>query len=238
MLKKPWVVIFLIPCCINLLLVGMYFSGIPLLQHIVVPDMPFVKQQREFGLLENLQNIYLLSMALMGAYAIKTKPHAWEKIAAALYMIFAAFVFVEEIDYGLHWIEYLSDVPMDASIPTESRNWHNNGDRTSVMKDLVTLSCVLLFVIGPFAFKNSNHPLIQYLRPAKQYAAAFLGIVLISRLAHYLSDLGLGSDGIKQNIGEFRELGMYYLYMIWSYTLIFRRHYGNPPEAAEKLTNT
>jgi hypothetical protein len=231
MFKNPWVFIFLIPCGINLLLVGMYFSGIPILQHIVVPDMPFVKQQREFGLLENLQNLYLISMTLMGAWAIKIKPHAWEKAAAALYMVFAAFVFLEEIDYGLHWIEFLSDVPKDAAIPTEGRNWHNEGDRTSNMKDLVTLSCVLLFVIAPFALKNRTQPLIRYLLPVRQYAVAFLGIVLISRLAHYLRDMGLGADGIKQNIGEFRELGMYYLYMAWSYTVIFRRNYNDTPQS-------
>ena len=230
MLKNPWVFIFLIPCCINLLLVGMYFSGIPILQHIVVPDMPFVKQQREFGLLENLQNLYLIAMALMGAWAIKIKPHLLEKAAAFLYMIFAAFVFLEEIDWGLHWIELLSDVPKAAALPNDARNWHNVGERTSIMKDLVTLSCVLLFVIAPFALKNRTQPLIRYLLPVRQYAAAFLGIVLVSRLAHYLSDMGLGSDGIRQNIGEFRELGMYYLYMVWSYTVIFRRNYNDTPQ--------
>jgi hypothetical protein len=223
MIKKPWVIIVIIPCAINLLLVGMYFSGIPLLAHIIVPDMPEVAQRREFGLMENLQNIYLLAMAVMGAWAIRIKPIAWEKAVAALYTIFAAFVFLEEIDYGLHWIEYLNGTPPGEFIPVEGRNWHNEGDRTSIMKDLVTVSCILLFVIAPFAFRNSNNRLIRYLLPAKQYAAGFLGIVLISRLAHYLRDLDLGADGIKQNVGEFRELGMYYLYMIWSYTIIFKR---------------
>jgi hypothetical protein len=223
MIKKPWLIIVIIPCAINLLLVGMYFSGIPLLAHIIVPDMPEVAQRREFGLMENLQNIYLLAMTVMGAWAIRIKPIAWEKAAAALYTIFAAFVFLEEIDYGLHWIEYLNGTSPGEFIPVEGRNWHNEGDRTSIMKDVVTLSCVLLFVIAPFAFRNSNNRLIRYLLPAKQYALGFLGIVLISRLAHYLRDLNLGADGIKQNIGEFRELGMYYLYMIWSYTIIFKR---------------
>jgi len=230
MIKKPWLIIVIIPCAINLLLVGMYFSGIPLLAHIIVPDMPEVAQRREFGLMENLQNIYLLAMTVMGAWAIRIKPIAWEKAAAVLYTIFAAFVFLEEIDYGLHWIEYLKGVSPGEFVPVEGRNWHNEGERTSVMKDLVTLSCVLLFVIAPFAFRNSNNQLIRYLLPVKQYALGFLGIVLISRLAHYLSDLGLGADGIKQNIGEFRELGMYYFYMIWSYTLIFKRNFAKAPE--------
>ncbi len=230
MIKKPWFVIVIIPCAINLLLVGMYFSGVPLLAHIIVPDMPEVAQRREFGLLENLQNIYLLSMAVMGAWAMRIKPFAWEKAAAALYTVAAAFVFLEEIDYGLHWIEYLNGTPSSEFVPVEGRNWHNQGERTRVMKDLVTLSCVLLFVIAPFAFRNSTNRLIRYLLPVKQYALGFLGIVLISRLAHYLSDLDLGVDGIRGNISEFRELGMYYLYMIWSHTVIFKRNFAKTPD--------
>lgn len=230
MYKRPWLIIFFIPVGINLLLVGMYFSGIPFLQHIVVPDMPYVKQQREFGLLENLQNIYLLAMAGMAAYAIKTKPYVWEKIAGVIYFLFACFVFLEEIDYGLHWIEYLNDTPITEALPNDDRNWHNDGQRTSIMKDLVTLSCAILFVIAPFALKNRTHKLIRYLLPVRQYAAGFLGIVLVSRLAHFLSDQGLGADGIRQNIGEFRELGMYYLYMVWSFTVIFQRNFDDPPE--------
>ncbi|MGI9290583.1 MAG: hypothetical protein ACR2QG_04800 [Gammaproteobacteria bacterium] len=229
MLQRPWLILFFIPCGINLALAVMYFSGIPLLQHIVVPDMPWVAQQREFGLLENLQNLYLLTMMGLGAWAIRIKPYLLEKICGFLLMVFATFVFLEEIDYGLHWIEFLSDTPKEAAIPTDNRNWHNDGQRTSIMKDIVTLSCVLLFVIAPFALKNSNQPLIRYLLPVRQYAAGFLGIVLISRVAHYLGDMGLGAAGIKQNLGEFRELGMYYLYMVWCYTVIIRRDFDNPP---------
>ncbi|OED44602.1 hypothetical protein AB833_01000 [Chromatiales bacterium (ex Bugula neritina AB1)] len=227
MLKHPWIIIVLIPCSINLLLVGMYFSGIPMFQHIVVPNMPYVAQEREFGLLENLQNLYLLAMVCMGVYALKVKPYLWEKLLASVYIVAAAFIFMEEIDWGLHWIELLGDVARNDAIPTSERNWHNNGERTSNLKDLVTLSCVLLFVIAPFALQNKTHSLIRYVLPVKHYAAGFLGIVLISRLAHYLDDQGLGTEGMRQNISEFRELGMYYLYMIWSYTVIVKRSFKN-----------
>lgn len=232
MLKNPWVLYAAIPCAVNLSLVGMYFSGIPWLQHIVVPDLPNMIQAREFGLLENLQNIYLLVMFGIGLYALKTKPYLLEKGAALLFTLFAAFVFVEEIDYGLHWIEFINQVPLEEQ--AEVRNWHNEGERTSIMKDVMTAGTVLVFVIAPFAFRNTRNRLIRYLLPASQYAAGFIGIVLISRLAHYLNDLELGVPGIRQNIGEFRELGMYYIYMMHAYTVAVTRQYDTTPITTEK----
>ena len=109
--------------------------------------------------------------------------------AVAVIALFAAFVFVEEIDYGLHWIEFINQVPLEEQ--AEVRNWHNEGERTSIMKDIMTAGTVLVFDIAPFAFRNTRNRLIRYLLPASQYAAGFIGIVLISRLAHYLNDLEL-----------------------------------------------
>ena len=231
LIRNPWLICVAVPCAINLALVGMYFSGIPFLQHIIVPNMPNAAQAREFGLLENLQNMYLLAMTCMGIWAIKVKPYLLEKIVAILFTIFAAFIFLEEIDYGLHWQEYLAGVAYEDA--AEVRNWHNEGQRTSIMKDVVTATTVLIFVIAPFALAKVKIALVTYVLPAKQYAAGFLGIVLISRLAHYLNDLELGVPGITQNIGEFRELGMYYFYMVHTWTVVFRRSYGTDPAAPQ-----
>ena len=151
-------------------------------------------------------------------------------MAAVLFCAFATFIFLEEIDYGLHWKEYLAGVPLEEQ--AKVRNWHNEGERTSVMKDIMTAATVLVFVIAPFALGKSRNKFIRYVLPARQYAAGFLGIVLISRLAHYLNDLDLGVPGIKQNIGEFRELGMYYFYLVHAWMVVFRRDYDQPAEPA------
>lgn len=92
------------------------------------------------------------------------------------------------------------------------------------MKVTATGLTVFAFVIAPLVFADSKHKIVRYLTPSKYFALSFLGIVIISRLAHYLRDIGLGSPGIQQNIGEFRELGTYYLYVIYTFTLVCRRH--------------
>ncbi|MDP6435787.1 MAG: hypothetical protein QF790_06565 [Gammaproteobacteria bacterium] len=226
-LKHPWIVIVLVPCSVNLLLVGMYFSGVPLLANIVAPYMPDVAQMREFGLLENLENIYLLTMAAMGVAAIRLKTLQLEKAAAVLYTLFAIFLFLEEVDYGLHWIEFLRGTPPEEQLVI--RNLHNqdSGFIDTIIKEGMAYVTLIWFVIAPFALQRSKNRWVRYLLPAKQYAIAFLLIVLISRLAHYLDDQGRGNTSLLRNISEFREHGMFYLYMIWSYTLIYRRSLGS-----------
>ncbi len=225
MLKRPWLILFIIPCIINLVMVGMYFSTVPALQFIMAPDLgPSVLDRQEWGLLANLQNIYLLVMAGIGIVAIFKKNFPLEKLAGVVLAAFAFFVFLEEIDYGLHWIDYINDTPAE-EIRTEQRNWHNEGERTSIMKDVVTAGTVLIFVLGPLLLRKRKEPVVKYLLPETTYIYTFIGIVLISRLAHYLNDQGMGPPGLTKNVGEFRELGMYYMYMLWTWCIVFRRDY-------------
>lgn len=231
MIKHPWIVIVLVPCGVNLLLVCAYFFGPPVLGSIVAPLMEGVAQPHEFGLLENLENVYLLVMAAMGVAAIRLKTLCLEKIAAVIYTAFALFVLLEEIDYGLHWIEFVRDTPPEQHLVI--RNLHNqdSGWLNQVMNNGMTILTLVWFVIAPFALARSTNRLVRYLLPAKQFALAFFLIVLISRLAHYLDDQILEYHALKRNIAEFRELGMYYMYMVWSYTVIYKRSIVAPPGA-------
>ena len=164
-LNRKWLILFVIPCAINLIMVGMYFSGVPLLQFIMAPDLgPSVLDRQEFGLLANLQNVYLVCMAGIGIAAIIKKPLPLEKLAGVILMVFAIFVFLEEIDYGLHWIDLYKSTPPEEII-TEQRNWHNEGERTSVMKDLVTGATVIIFVLGPLLLRKRKESVVRYLLP-------------------------------------------------------------------------
>ena len=67
-----------VPILSALAMVSMYFSGVPFLRQIITPTMEgmYANSQREFGLLENLQNIFLLDMvafAIRGA--VRGAPH-------------------------------------------------------------------------------------------------------------------------------------------------------------------
>jgi len=57
---------------------------------------------------------------------------------------------------------------------------------------------------------------------------------LLSKLAHALKDAGLGQDGtISRNLSEFRELLIYYVFMVYLLSLVFRRRYQPEPGTDE-----
>lgn len=106
------------PTVISTTLMAMHFSNIPFLTNLIVPTMPSLHANswREFGILENLQHIYLLIMLAICIHASRIKEHRLEKYGALLLALFTTFIFLEEIDYGLHYYEWIFGIdPMNRS---------------------------------------------------------------------------------------------------------------------------
>jgi len=94
MITKKIVIYVAVPVGVSLVLIAAYFSGVDWLQQIVSPRMPRMHPNagREFGLLENLQNMCLLVMVGTAAWGVKRKALKAEKAALALITVFAPFV--------------------------------------------------------------------------------------------------------------------------------------------------
>ena len=204
-----------IPAAVSLVLIGFYFSGVALLQHIVSPnlDLPNPDAPREFGLLENLQNLYLIAMVVIAAIAAKRRS-GWARLAFVGIALCVSFVFLEEIDYGLHYYEILSGA--SSYDPEQVRNIHNIGDTTKHIKRIADAFLILFFGLMPLVLRKTTHPLIRSVLPSP-YSVLTLVVMLVMRsLAHGLQDAGFGDPGsIEKNISEFRELNIYYLAMIY-----------------------
>lgn len=231
LIRKLSIYLF-IPGGVCLALIAMYFSGVDILQKIVSPNMPRMHRGmgREFGLLENLQNLYLLAMVAMAAYAVKRKTLTWERMGWAVLTLFSIFIFLEEIDYGLHYYEYARGVTLlDAA---EVRNIHNQGDNTSVMKRGVDILLIGLFLIIPLACANSSKALIRYITPTRWFILTLASMFILSRLAHGLKGAGFGEGGtINKNLSEFRELTVYYMFMVYIFELVYRRTFSATPKS-------
>ncbi len=189
-----------------------YFSGIGFLRQVISPYWPGVRldSAREFGLLENLQNVCLLVAFIAAAYGVKTKPRKIERAALVLVGMAVAFVFFEEIDYGLHYYEFLTGIEEQQVLPI--RNVHNVGPITDVVKRCTDLGIILFFVIAPLAFAKSKRPLVRYIVPDRFAIMTAVSMVIVSKTAHLLEDAGVGGYGtLYKNISEFRELLVYYL---------------------------
>ncbi|MEH6442508.1 MAG: hypothetical protein V7784_01300 [Oceanospirillaceae bacterium] len=211
----------IIPVILNLLLMGFYFSGIDVLQQIISPNNGFLT--REAGLLEQLQNIYLLSIFAMFFYFSVKRTDTHEKLFFFTLSLLFLFLFLEEIDYGISLYEFFTGEHTNGS----ARNWHNesaDGDRQNVhyFKQLIDLANFLWFIILPLFAAKITTPIIKCLIPNRFFIIGFLLTIIYSRIAHGLNnpDSGVVDGSLDGNISEFREHNTYYLYLLYSLQII------------------
>ncbi len=225
----------IIPVATSLLMTLLYFSGESSLQQVIAPTIPSLLQEswREFGFLESLQNIYLVTIISLAVIGVTQKKMNYEKFILAMITLVAAFIFLEEIDYGLHYYEYFTGTEQ---VSAGQRNWHNQRyeGKSNVrrLKPIVDLISVCIFVVFPLTLQKVKHPVVQYLLPSRWFIATVVIMILSSRLAHFLDDAGYAIiNGVEGNlsdgdISEFRELNMYYGYLVYVYGLVFNK--GKP----------
>jgi hypothetical protein len=228
MQNKKLLLFIVLPSCLNIALIGLYFSGYTFAQQIAAPSvhgLPF-RSWREFGLVEQLQNVFLLTIVVMFVINCARDDIA-EKAMFLVGTLVILFLLLEEIDYGIHFYEYY--VGHAADIANESRNWHNKNmaGKTNVayLKKIVDLTMVFWFVLMPIVSQKFNFAWLQKLIPSLWFLAGFAISLLFASLAHYLQDLSLDViDGVKGNlagnISEFRETTNYYLYLLYALQLV------------------
>lgn len=213
---------------------AMYFSGHSNLQNIVAPVVDNVPlySSREFGLLEMLQNVLLLCIAVYSARCCVASRDILVKIVALALMFASVFIFLEEIDYGAHFIEYMTGEYGSLAQETWNRNWHNkissSGTQNVSYLNLVAKIVLLSgFIIAPLLLAKVENRMVRLLVPSRWAIATVLLIIVLSVLAHTLDEAGYSYIGgtvgnLDYNISEFRELNMYYLFLLYMATLYDR----------------
>ena len=97
-----WYWIF--PYLLLIILMIFYFLGTHFLVEIVVPE-----SNREYGLLENIQLVLILGIIILSLYVVFTNHALLQKLGFGLLGVMAIFIFLEEMDYGDHFIQYFTD---------------------------------------------------------------------------------------------------------------------------------
>ncbi len=218
--KKKFFIFIFIPLLLNILLVSFYFSGIDTLQQIISPNNGFLT--RESGLLEQLQNIYLLSIFSIFLFLAFKRHDKKEKIFFTLLSILFLFLFLEEIDYGMNLYEFF----IGHSANFEIRNWHNQSadnqkQNVHYFKQLIDLVNVLWFVLLPLMASKIKTPFIKSLMPDRFFIIGFVMTLVYSKITHGLDNLDLSiinnvAGSLEGNISEFREHNTYYLYLLYA----------------------
>lgn len=213
---------WMLPLMVIIPLITMYFSGVKWAMELVCPTVNW-----ELGIVENLQLLLILLIFAISLMGIKRKDLKLEKFALGFLAFFALFVFLEEIDYGLHYVEYFKGESNTLFRDvTGSKNLHNMGNNARLFKRSIYPLMALLFIIGPLYAHKIKHSLIQYLTPSK--AIVFTAIITIFSylVPRLLVDWNIFPDGgFKRNIGEFSELMIYYIFFLYLYEIIFEKRY-------------
>lgn len=213
---------FVLPMLLSGTMLAMYFSGVRVLESIV--SAPYLEavagdSRREYGLLENLQHAMLLAVVVLAVRSVIRHRVLAVRVFMGFVAAFVTLMFLEEIDYGLHYYELLTGVPHDEI--AERRNLHNVGNRTAALKSISTAGTIALFGVAPFVFGHSKNRWVRYFTPDR-YAALMLVVAFLTRsIAHDLHSRGMGY-GLDGNLSEFRELVTYYMGLAYTVYLVRR----------------
>lgn len=218
MSRKKLFVYLVAPVLVSLVLMGLYFSGHVVLQRIVAPKLPPLPPDawREFGLLENLQNLILLGLFGVACAGVARKRLRFEQAAWAVIAAGTLFVFCEELDYGTHhraylareggfqWFQPMTEWPGEliAQIDLEAEpvNLHNKPGVDKLFKKASDLLTGLFFGLFPLAALRMKNAWVRYAAPDKYVVLTVLAMFLLRSVTHLLGDLE------KASVGDMRGL--------------------------------
>lgn len=169
-------------------------------------------RNRELGLIEIAQGVIILICLWVGIENSKKKNSTpfWLLFSFAI-----LFIFLEEIDYGFHYLEFiLGKEPYTLNL-FGFRNIHNQGSNNKWIKLLIKLCQIILFGILPFTKRFTK---IKY--PAKAYGFFFWFITLNNPffdriLLRNMSTSELQLFDKTQLIGELGELAYYLILVVF-----------------------
>lgn len=164
--------------------------------YMPVPLLDFLAPEwnREFGFVESLQNILLIGISVL--FFIKASPSENKRMRRINKLLGIAFLglFLEEIDYFLHYVEYFFGLePFEISL-NGVRNFHNIGLQNfqwinviaiilrSAGTWILILTTFIVSIITCFKSKNSTLYGLNIARPAGIVSSIMFLLLLISML--------------------------------------------------------
>ena len=187
-----------------------YFTGPRWLQNIVAPPI-----NREFGLQENLEHLLILFIVLFSFLLFAREKKTFMKFIFLICFAGAAFLFLEEIDYGYHFINYYKGIsPVQDTV---IHNYHNREKPTiNRMMKLCYIIMAVAFVILPYIKKEKLPTWLQQLAPSSRLQFTVFILPLVGRFPLVLHNMNFVTNGsLDSNLSEFEEMGIYYIFLLY-----------------------
>lgn len=225
------------PAILLLLYIFIYFFDIFGMSYLMAPEY-----NREFGFIETTQALIILGITFVCLKGFNHK-HTLVKYFLRIGLPVSVFIFLEEIDYGLHFYDLYvgkTTAMINAEYETSVRNLHNSFDLTNVFKKLVYvfLAFVCLLAAKPqglfnFRILNKFQSLIpEHFRPDSFLALTVILIPVINQVAFFIkNNFEVKSNVLKGNLSEFEETLIYYAVFLYVYQV-----YKNNKGVKEKAT--
>jgi hypothetical protein len=142
-------------------------------------------------------------------------------------MAATGFMFLEEIDYGLHYYDHLtgkSQVTKVVVFDNEVRNLHNNGKLILNLFKLAAYIVIALFFavlpLLPEKLKTKNRWL-NFLSPSRYIVGTAICLLILNQIARYLyKNYDYANHSLDANVSEFEEIMTYYIIFLYLRELI------------------
>jgi hypothetical protein len=204
------------PLLLSFILMVCYFQGPDWLQELSASSY-----NREFGLVENTENVILLCDIYIAFRLLKIPNPKRLKIPYLVIFFATVFVFLEEIDYGYHYINYINDA--DARQLSINHNIHNLPEVNNRLRLIFYILIAIFVIILPY-FSSSRLPssLTHFVADVRLQLTV-LAFLIISKMAGIFNDLSHNTNmALHRNISEFEELALYYLFLVYEYNLYLK----------------
>lgn len=180
-------------------------------------------ENRELGVLELAQTLILLITLYLGLRQIleSIRINDLSIFFWGIFTFILLFVLLEEVDYGLHYYDYLlGNEPYHSNINGTFRNIHNQGNNNVIIKTIILILQIIILGFVPFYNFSIGNKVFD-----KKYAICFWVITLITpilsfALTRYLPLIEVEKLRESQILAEMRELGYYFI--LW----VFIKEYG------------
>lgn len=218
---KKHFIYWILPSIVTLSCTLIYFYNLFGLEDFIAP-----KINREFGLIENMQLLLLILIFLTALKGIRTRVEKIEKYVFMIVAILTVWMFLEEIDYGLHYYDHLTgkkEITKVLVFDQQVRNIHNNGPMQNLLKLTAYGIVVIFFVILPFlpATYRERYPALNFFSPSKYMIIPAICMLILNQVALYLyGKYNTPTSALTANVSEFEEIMIYYIVLLYLRELV------------------
>jgi hypothetical protein len=228
---KKHLLYWILPSVVTLSCILLFYLDWFGLSELMAPEM-----NREFGVVENLQLVILVLIFIYSIKGIRKRETKIEKYGYLFVAIATSFVFLEEIDYGLHYYDYLIEKTNEqvtdvAVFDRKIRNIHNEGKITLNLFKLASYALIVAcFVVLPLlpATLKKRFSLLNYFAPSCFIITTAISLLILNQIALYLyKNYDYSNPSLNANVSEFEEVMTYYIILLYIREMIRKPRVNN-----------